>query len=90
MFKASAAPDLACGFRLSPPRPHPDAEASLLFLSNEACRHQLHQPREIAVRQPVTGKGTRALDQIAQLGIGCEVNAKAIDGKRLELARTTT
>src|SRR6478736_3325636 len=39
-----------------------DAEAPLLFLTHETCRHQLHQTRQVAVRQPMTGECPRPLD----------------------------
>jgi hypothetical protein len=38
----------------------------------------------------VTGEGPRALDQIAQLGVGSEMDAEAIGRKRFEFASPTT
>jgi len=70
---------------LRPTRLRTDAETSLLFLSDEARRHEFHQACEIPVRQSVTGKRPRALDQLAQLGVGSEVDTEAIGRKRLEL-----
>jgi hypothetical protein len=57
---------------------------------HEAGCHQFHQTCEIALRQPVTSQRTRALDQLAQLGVGREVDAKSISRKRLDFASTTT
>src|SRR6185369_4887344 len=56
----------------------PDAEAALLGLFDEAREHKLHQTREIAPRDLVTGERSRAFDQVAQLGVCREMHAKAI------------
>src|SRR6478609_349619 len=42
--------------------PRSDAKAPLLFLLHETCRHQLHQTRQVAIRQPMTGERPRPLD----------------------------
>src|SRR5204863_24950 len=83
---------LARRFRLglASTRFRPNTEATLLLVFDETRQHQLHQTREVTVGEPVTGEGTRALDQIEELRVSGEVHAKAIRRERLEFTTART
>jgi len=66
----------------------PNGEASRFFLLHEAPKHEPDQTRQIVLRETVTSEQARPLEQFSQLGVGGEMNAKAIGGKSFELVTT--
>jgi hypothetical protein len=57
-------------FRLSS-----DRKALLLRLANQRLEPELHQARQIACRDPMTGERARLLQQFAEFAVSCEVHA---------------
>src|SRR5450432_3910998 len=52
-----------------------DCKALLLRLANQRLQPELHQARQIACGDPMTGERARLLQQFAEFAVSCEVHA---------------